>query len=155
MNINSTDREIGNHKIEIDRHFETDPESLFDYLTKPEHLTKWFAPSDTLTTEVYELDLRVGGHFQIAMIDNENDRRFVLSGEYLEIVRPSRLVYLWHWKSEQVDEVSKVTIELVEESGGTNLVLCHDQFVDQDSCDKHAEGWNGCLTRLENAIVEK
>ena len=139
--------------LTLTREFSVDPETLFSYLTEPSHLVHWFAPTDDLTTEVHDLDLSVGGTYRVSMLDPANEQSFTVSGKYIEIDRPKRLVFSWHWESKDSDEVSRVTFEIHPTTSGSRLELCHDQFDGQESADKHNQGWNGCLDRLEKAIA--
>ncbi|HET6212927.1 MAG TPA: SRPBCC domain-containing protein, partial [Micromonosporaceae bacterium] len=69
-----------------------------------------------------------------------------VSGEYLEVDAPRRLVFTWQWAGE--DERTTVTVEIGAAGAGSELVLVHDRFASQAACDEHAQGWNDCLDRL-------
>jgi hypothetical protein len=42
-----------------------------------------------------------------------------------------------------------VTVELFERRGGTELRLKHERLPSEESRDRHIEGWNNLLDRLE------
>ncbi len=134
----------------LSREFSTNPETLFRYFTEPEHLANWFAPSQDLRTDVHELDLRVGGRYRISMVGGEPSKEHTVVGEYLEIERPHRLVYSWAWETEAENEVSQVELTFKQTQTGTRLEIRHERFNDNDSRDRHGQGWDGCLTRLES-----
>jgi uncharacterized protein YndB with AHSA1/START domain len=69
-----------------------------------------------------------------------------VSGEYVEVEPPGRLVFTWQWDGE--DERTLVTVDLTATAGGTDLRLVHESFVDDAARDSHAQGWSDCLDRL-------
>lgn len=139
--------------LTISRTFNTDPETLFAYLTEPAHLSNWFAPTEELETEVHNLDLSVGGDYKISMHDRANEKTFTVTGKYVEIERPNRLVFTWHWESEDTTEVSRVSYLIEPADSGCRLELSHDQFETRESAEKHNQGWEGCIGRLEKALA--
>ena len=75
------------------REFDAPIELVFDVLTKPEHVSKWFAPF-TCEMTVCSVDLRVGGDYHFVFVTEEgNECSF--RGTYLEIDRPARTVATW------------------------------------------------------------
>lgn len=46
-----------------------------------------------------------------------------------------------------------VTVTLRAQGQGTETTLTHEKFDTAESRDKHEQGWNGCLARLEKALV--
>lgn len=46
-----------------------------------------------------------------------------------------------------------MTVRLRPKGTGTELTLTHEQFFDDEARDKHRHGWEGCLGRLEHALV--
>ena len=139
-------------RLQLTRELAASPDTLFDYFTNPEHLSNWFAPTDDMRTEVRKLDLEIGGSYEIAMINRETAQAHVVVGEYLEIDRPNKLVYSWQWQTESDNEISQVTVTFKPNGDKTLLEITHEQFATQESRDKHGQGWNGCLNRLETAV---
>jgi uncharacterized protein YndB with AHSA1/START domain len=104
-------------EIVLTRAFDAPRRLVFAALTKPEFLSRWFAPPgwSLLTCEV---DLRVGGAWQMMLRSPEGiDTRG--RGVYREVVFPERLVY-----TERFDgfpsEALRTTV-LVEDGGKTTL----------------------------------
>ena len=77
-------------------------ERIFRTLTEPAELAKWWGPRGFTTPEI-GLDLRVGGGYRFAMQPTDGDL-FRLSGEFLEIDPPSRLVYTFRWEEPDPDD---------------------------------------------------
>ena len=70
-------------------------ERIFNLLTEPAELAKWWGPHGFTTPEV-ALDLSVGGRYRFTMQPPEGEA-FHLSGEFIEIDPPTRLVYTFRW----------------------------------------------------------
>ncbi len=72
-------------------------------------------------------------------------------GEYRELVPVKKIVFTWQWDDDDVwdNRTSIVTVELSDRDGGTQLRLTHEQLPSEESRDRHNEGWNSVLDRLE------
>jgi uncharacterized protein YndB with AHSA1/START domain len=96
------------------------------------------------------VDLRPGGKYSIEMFNDQGEKHQP-HGIYLEIVPPERLVFTW--TSEGFVKDTKVTIELFERSGGTELVLSHE--LPEDMIDPHRQGWTNCINHLASFLNSK
>jgi len=108
------------------------------------------APDDAFKVPLAETDVRVGGRYRFVMQSPDGEQHDV-SGVYREVEANRRLVYTWAWKSTPERE-SLVTVELRAAGTGTELTLRHEQFADAEARDKHQQGWNGCIARLEKFV---
>ena len=78
----------------------------------------------------------------------------VISGQYQEIVPPSRLAFTWHWAGAPVDEpITLVTVTFQAHPLGTELTLTHERFGAAASRDQHEAGWLGCLDHLARLLA--
>jgi uncharacterized protein YndB with AHSA1/START domain len=114
--------------------------------TDPVALATWFWPAASFGTTA-EVDLRPGGRFRIAA----PRRGFAVSGSYVEVEPPGRLVFTWRWDGE-ADE-TLVTVTLTATGVGCELDLRHDRFPDVASRDGNAQGWSDCLDRLPGWLL--
>ncbi len=64
-------------------------EKVWDAFTMPEHVARWWGP-DKYTISMDEWDLRPGGKWKIT--HSADGRAITFSGEFREVVKPSRLV---------------------------------------------------------------
>ena len=102
------------------REFDAPIELVFDVLTKPEHVTRWFAPFTCVVTEC-SIDLRVGGDYHIVFV-TEDGVECSFRGTYLEIERPTRIVDTWLFEGwPEADAVESV--DLLEAHGVTKLTM--------------------------------
>ena len=107
-----TDREVV-----LTRVFEAPRHLVFDALTQPELLKRWFGPRGW-SLAVCQVDLRVGGKWRY-ILQGPDGRQMGMSGEYREIARPDRMVH-----TESFDDypgLAEVTTVLTEVDGKTIL----------------------------------
>jgi uncharacterized protein YndB with AHSA1/START domain len=114
----------------------------------PGSLAQWMRPGGT-TDATAEVDPRKGGKFRIVMMHGA--QRFEHTGEYLLIEPPARLSFTWI--SQATDhKPSVVTIDFLERSGGTELVLTH-QRLPLSQLESHRNGWTDIARKLENTLL--
>ena len=104
----------------ITRMFDAPIQLVFDVLTKPEHLDRWFAPFGCELTEC-TIDLRVGGNYHQVFV-TEDGSECSFRGTYLEIEPPSRTVETWVFEGRPHLEVVE-TMELHEADGVTTVTM--------------------------------
>ncbi|WP_127585177.1 SRPBCC domain-containing protein [Paenibacillus koleovorans] len=75
----------------IERIFKAPRKLVFDAFTKPEYVSRWWAPGD-YTIPVCKIDLRTGGMWHYCMRSPEGEEHWVRA-IYQEIVEPEKIVY--------------------------------------------------------------
>ncbi len=128
-------------------------ERIFGMLTEPEEVAKWWGPRG-FTMPRTELDLRVGGRYRFWMQPPDGDL-FHVSGEYLEISRPSRLAYTFRYDEPAPDDrETVVTLVLRVPAGlrGTEVSLSQESFTTEERLDLHRGGWTDSFARLREVI---
>ena len=138
-------------EIRISRNYDVAPEKVWRAWTDPQALSQWFGPGNPAVTTA-EVDLRVGGRYRIVFRGASGDMNEV-SGIYQEVVPHSRLVFTWAFKSTP-ERVSRVSIDLSQRAGGTELRFMHDRFFDEEARVKHETGWQHGFANLD-AMLER
>ncbi|MGJ5813277.1 SRPBCC family protein [Paludibaculum fermentans] len=131
--------------VTIRRTLQASCEEVFDAWLDAEGMPLWMCPGPVTASEV-ELDPRVGGRFQIVMIAAQ--ARFVNTGEFLVLDRPSRLQFTWissRWDQQE----TLVTIELRPRGGQCELILTHERFPETHSSAQLTAGWTSILENLQ------
>jgi uncharacterized protein YndB with AHSA1/START domain len=144
--------------LRLERTFAASPEEVFDAWTNPTVLKRWWGPQPTWTSPGCEVDLRVGGRYQLRMQDGDGGRVYAVGGEYREVDRPHRLVYTWCWEGDDgpyPGEVSVVSVEFRAEGGGTTVVLDHSELASEESRVGHGAGWAGAFDNLARRIFNR
>jgi uncharacterized protein YndB with AHSA1/START domain len=149
--------------LRMTRTFDATPERVFAAWTNPEQFGAWFGPVGMETVEC-ELDARVGGNWRL-MGEGKNipgregpgHVRPTVSGKYLEVEPPSRLVFTWAWH-EQADfasprgQESVVTILFKPLGGKTEMIFTQAVLKDQSTLDAHSRGWAESFDKLSDFI---
>ena len=135
--------------LEIIRFINASPARVYKAWTDPVQLGQWFGPENVRTRNI-TADVRVGGKYRWDLTSPEG-KEMSAFGDYRELVPGKKIVFTWQWDDGDAWEnrISVVTVELVERRGGTELRLTHEQLPSEESRDRHNEGWNSLLDRLE------
>lgn len=112
--------------IVMTRTFAAPAALVYEASTKPEHIVRWWGPR-AYTTEVVEMDVRVGGHYRF--IHRAADGTgYVFSGVYIALEPVTRIVQTQVFEgvagapdSERLHQEMLVTTTLEETDGQTRL----------------------------------
>ena len=133
--------------IIVTREYLASPERVWEAWTKPELLVQWFG-TPGYTLEQASIDLRPGGLYEKRFRTDEGER-FIVEGEFREVVECARLVYTWSARRSQLAvSDSLVTLEFAPSGSGTRLTLRHDGLVSEPLLRVHEAGWIGNLDQL-------
>jgi uncharacterized protein YndB with AHSA1/START domain len=109
-------------EIRLTRLFDAPPQLVFDAMTRPEHVRRWWGIlSDKHSVAVCEIDLRVGGTWRFVGRGPEGEYP-AFYGVYREIQPPGRLVFTEIFEP-YPDGGSVVTSLFTEENGKTRLTV--------------------------------
>lgn len=136
--------------LRLERFYPVAPEKVWRAWTDPKALSVWFGTGEMNTVLRADLDVRVGGRFDIAfrMADGQEH---AVGGVYREVLLDQRLVFSWAWHSTP-ERQSQVSVTLHAEGSGTRMDFLHEQFVDQQARDDHENGWKPTLDKLERFL---
>jgi uncharacterized protein YndB with AHSA1/START domain len=127
-------------------------ERIFRAFVEPGELANWWGPHGFTTPEI-DLDLRVGGVYRFAMQPPDGDL-FHLTGEFLEIEPPSRLVYTFSWEEPDPDDrVTVASLSLDDVGDATKLSLSQGPFATDARVSLHRSGWTDSFDKLR-AFIE-
>jgi uncharacterized protein YndB with AHSA1/START domain len=155
----------------IARAFDAPIERLFDLWTTPENLARWLPPAG-FTMRYISCDLKTGGSAFYSM-DGPNGMKMYGRSNYLEIVRPSRIVYTQQFADEQGrvsrhplsptwPETMLTTVTFVAEGPERTRVRIawepHGSLTPQEletfikARSGMTQGWTGSLDKLETFL---
>ena len=137
--------------LRIRRIYRAPVAAVYAAWTNPDELSHWMGPSDAFGPTEATMDVRPGGRYRLVMHAPGGETHRV-GGIFQDVVAGRRLVYTWAWESTPERE-SLVTVEFAPVDEGTELVLTHQRFADGDAREKHRNGWDGCLGRLERFLA--
>ena len=134
-------------QLTITRVFDAPREVVFEAWTDPDQVAQWFGPEGFDTPrEHVAIDLRVGGRYDLTMVQRDGGAQHPVSSEIVEL-DPPRLLVL---RSEPMPAVGimKPTftrVELDEDGEGTRMTLIDGPYTESG----HAEaGWHGAFAKL-------
>jgi len=138
------------HTLRMQRTYNASAERVFDAWTSEEVMRRWWhAGHDWHTTEA-EVDLRIGGTIRVTMHDPHKDKQVGGGGQYVEIQRPTRLVFTWLWDG--TDRRQMIEIDFEEKDGSTTVRFAHRNLWDEAAVRDHDMGWGVCFDNLERAL---
>jgi uncharacterized protein YndB with AHSA1/START domain len=134
------------------------PGIVFDALVTADGIASWWGPHDEPAISA-KVDPRVNGNFEVRFRTFDG-REHECTGQFLEIVKPTRVVLSWRWahggEPDEVaaDNVSKVEFRLRAIDTGTELTLIHSALRTELSAQSHEGGWGGALQKLLRKFPE-
>jgi uncharacterized protein YndB with AHSA1/START domain len=134
--------------LRVERHFDASAERVFDAWLDPATAGKWLftAPGGSIVRA--EVDARVGGKYFLVDRRDVGDIEHV--GEYLEIKRPSRLVFTFA-VPKYSPESTRVTVDIAPAGKGCKLTLTHEGVL-PEWVSRTEEGWGMILGQLDTAL---
>ena len=143
-----TETHAADQQVLITRVFDAPRELVFRAWTDPEQVAQWFGPRhfDTPRDSVV-IDLRIGGRFDLTMVQKDTGAEFPVRYEIVEL-DPPRLLVL---RSEPMPEVgihdgTITRIELHDHGDKTRMTMADGPYTQA----AHAEaGWHAAFAKLD------
>ena len=141
--------------VVVRRRYRVSLERVFRAFSEPKYVASWLSPSDDIGTDVLEWDLREGGAYRLGFRFPDGHQDCVV-GRFQEISRPGKLVFTWTWEAPDPHAgiETLVTAELVGLEQETEVSITHERFPNEETRNRHDEGWKGALGRLGMLLSE-
>ena len=147
----STPAAAADQQVLITRIFEAPRERVFRAWTDPDEVAAWYGPEhfDTPRERIH-IDLRVGGRYELTMVQRDGGAEFPIGYEIVELVEPELLVL----RSDPIPEVgihsqTFTRVELHDLGERTRMVLTDGPYTDGS----HAEaGWSAAFDKLAKHV---
>jgi len=110
--------------VTVSRTIAAPPERVFDAWLDPGEAARFLFATPEGKIVRCDIDARVGGRFLI--VDRRADGDAEHHGEFVEIERPQRLVFLFRGPGTEEGEWSRVTVEIAPTSRGSDVTLTHE-----------------------------
>jgi uncharacterized protein YndB with AHSA1/START domain len=159
----------------INRSFNAPLETMFEMWTNPEHVMRWTAPTG-FTGKFLKADIRPGGSSHYMMTDASGKNTMYGKAQYLEIVKPNRIVYTQQFSDEKGNttrhpmapswpESMKTTILLASEGPDQTRVTVLWEVAGQATAEElntfvqarsgMSGGWTGSFDKLDDYLLEQ
>lgn len=167
-----TKEETGKEKFVIHRTFEAPIDVVFEMWTNPKHMSEWLPPAG-FTMEFIKADIKQGGKTFSKLTDGH--LTMFARAEYLEIVKPDRLIYTQQFCDEKENlsrhpmapswpETMLTTVTFVSEDEGFSRVKITWEIQGNATQEElqtfinakggMAQGWTGSFDKLENYLAK-
>lgn len=137
----------------MERSYSAAPERVFEYVSKTEHLLKWWGPEGMFVPE-HQLAFDRTGPW-MSVMENDEGQRYKVSGQVTHVDPPNSIGFTWAWHDENDARgvESHVTIRLVPDiGGGTKLTLNHVDLP-AEAAESHERGWGCTLNKLDRLLA--
>ena len=136
-------------KARVVRRFSAPPQRVFDAWLDSKAAGKWLFATPSGETIFTEIDARAGGWFYL--VERRNGANVEHIGEYLELVRPRRLVFALLAEKYSLD-FDRVTVEIQPLVVGCELSLVHETM--PGSVREASRDWIAALEGLAATLNE-
>jgi uncharacterized protein YndB with AHSA1/START domain len=144
----STPAAAADQQILITRIFDAPREEVFRAWTDPAEVAAWFGPEqfDTPPDQV-RIDLRVGGRYELTMVQRGSGAEFPIGYDILELVEPELIILRSDPMPEAgMHEPTVVRVELHDHGAKTRMTLSDGPY---PAGSGHAEaGWQAAFDKL-------
>ena len=147
--------------VRVTKEIRASREVVFDAWMNAETRRKWWATGRPAGLHVCEIDPRVGGRYCMKQIGSPDmpegypaDYEWVMDGEFVEITRPSRLVFTWNVNHIPPERDGLVTIDFEVIPTGARITLLHENLPTPKERDGTEGGWNYMLAEIK-ALLER
>ena len=147
----STPATAADQQVRITRTFDAPREQVFRAWTDPGEVAAWYGPEHFDTpSERVRIDLRVGGRYELTMVQRGGGREFPVAYEIVELIEPELLVL----RSDPIPEVgihegTITRVELEDLGGRTRMTLTDGPYTESGPAEA---GWNAAFDKLDRLV---
>jgi uncharacterized protein YndB with AHSA1/START domain len=134
--------------VRVTRLLKASLQDVFDAWTDPHIVKQWMCPDPGVVGEVTCHPV-VGGKYRLVMVFEHGT--YVITGQYLEVEPPRRLVFTW--RSDRTAGPTQVTVTLRPEGDLTEMTILHERLPTQAYRDSAGGAWANVLGHLEAVLA--
>ena len=149
----STPAAAAGEEVVITRVFDATRERVFRAWTVPDEMAAWYGPEhfDTPRERIH-IDLRVGGRYELTMVQRDDGAEFAIGYDIIELVEPELIVLRSDPMPEMgMHEPTITRVELHDEGARTRMTLTDGPY---PAGRGHAEtGWHSAFDKLATLVA--
>jgi uncharacterized protein YndB with AHSA1/START domain len=139
--------DVAAQEVLIERVFDAPREEVFRAWTDPDEVAAWYGP-EHFDTQRVRIELRVGGRYELTMVQRGSGAEFPVGYEIVELAEPGLLVL----RSDPIPGMHGTTytrVELEDLGGRTRMTLTDGPYPESG----HAEaGWSAAFDKLAHRL---
>lgn len=128
-------------KLTVEATISADKNKVWEYWTKPEHITQWNFAADDWCCPKAENDLRVGGKYGARMEAKDGSFGFDFEAVYNEVIDQKKLTYT-------MSDGRQATTDFESLDGTTKVTTTFDAESENDP-DMQKAGWQAILNNFK------
>lgn len=132
------------NKITVTANINADTKKVWDYWTKPEHITKWNFASDDWHCPTAENDLQVGGKMKSRMEAKDGSFGFDFEAIYDEVIEHKTITYT-------MADGRQATTNFKKQNDTTTVTTTFDAET-ENSIDMQRNGWQAILENFKRHV---
>lgn len=132
------------NKITVETTVKAPMSKVWDYWTKPEHITKWAFASDDWEAPSAENDLRVGGTFNTVMAAKDKSAQFDFGGTYTAVKEHELIEY-------DLGDKRHVSVNFYDLPEGIKVVVEFDPE-GENSMEMQKNGWQAISDNFKKYV---
>lgn len=137
-----------NHKkLTVSTHISVDINRVWEFWTKPEHITKWNFASDDWQCPFVENDLRIGGKYFARMEAKDGSFGFDFEAVYDEIIYQNEITYTMF-------DGRQATTKFEDFGSKTKITTTFDAET-LNSIEMQEQGWQSILNNFKRYAEQK
>ena len=141
-------------QVLITRIFDAPREEVFKAWTQPDQVAAWYGPEhfDTPREQIH-IDLRVGGRYELTMVQRDSGAEFAIGYQIVELVEPELIVLRCGPMPEiGLPDGTVTRIELHDHGPKTRMTLSDGPYPEPGA--GHAEaGWHAAFDKLARLVA--
>jgi len=142
--------------VTVSRHLPQPPEDVFTAWLDPGKIGKWMFGPPLREEKIIRIGLEAKAGGKFSFVVNREGKEIDHVGEYLEIQRPSRLVFTWGIRGISDDGGSRVTVLFAPVDTGCEVTLTHELDPEwADFAERTKAGWTKMLESLERLLTAR
>lgn len=146
----------GETEVFITRVFSAPRDLVFKFWTEPEHLATWFGPTGYQSpVEDVTIELRVGGRYQVRMVETATGSGHWMYGTIKELVPPELLVIAIDVPHPAgLPPVNVMLRVQFHDHGDRTVVRLHQgPFTTKEQVEETTAGWGQSFDTLDNLLA--
>lgn len=131
-------------KITVDATINANQQKVWDYYTRPEHITKWNFADPSWHCPKAENDMKIGGKYSARMEARDGSFGFDFEATYNDIVQGKSFTYT-------MPDGRVVTVDFMPKGDKTDLTIVFDAE-SENPVEMQKAGWQSILNNFKNYV---